>query len=154
VLALPLKREALRRAAHLRHRRHLLDHCHHWDPHQRSPRAAHAHRCLSMGDPSGKAPIVDLSSSSDEKGLIPNTLRDVEFARKLFSDLNCNVLGTPGDDKFIVLSDSDEEEDVREEITTDADGAPSSAVGIPASTASTTDTEEALKGVQDDNIDD
>jgi hydrogenase maturation factor len=97
---------------------------------------------------------VDLSLSSDKKGLIPDTLRDAEFTRKLFSDLNCDVLGTPSEGKILILNDSDEEEDVREEITADADGAPSSVVGIPTSTASTTDTEEALKGVQDDNTDD
>jgi hypothetical protein len=37
--------------------------------------------------------VVDLSSSSDEKGLIPDTSWDEEFVRRLFGDLNCGVLG-------------------------------------------------------------
>jgi hypothetical protein len=40
------------------------------------------------------------------------TLRDEEFPKKLFGDLNCELLGSPGDDNIIVLSDSDEEEEV------------------------------------------
>jgi hypothetical protein len=52
---------------------------------------------------------VDLSSSSDEEGLIHDTSQDVEFARKLFGDLNHGVLGPLDDGKIIILSDSDEE---------------------------------------------
>jgi hypothetical protein len=36
------------------HRRHLLDHRHHWSPRQRSPCAAHTHQCLSRGIPPGR----------------------------------------------------------------------------------------------------
>jgi hypothetical protein len=53
-------------------------------------------------------------------------------------------LGLSGDGKVIVLSDSNEEEEVHNEITTEADAAPSSIAGI---LASTTDTNEAFKGV-------
>jgi hypothetical protein len=97
---------------------------------------------------------MDLSLSLDEEGLIPDTSRDAEFASKLFGDLNGEVLGPPGDDKVIIISDSNEEEEVCEEITADADAVPSSAAGISTSTASATDTDEALKGVQGDNSDD
>jgi hypothetical protein len=90
---------------------------------------------FEQGGPSRKALIVDLSSSSNEEGVIPDTSRDVEFARRLFSDLN-------------------EEEEVHEEITADTDATHSSDAGIPVSTASTTDTDEPLKGVQGDNSDD
>jgi hypothetical protein len=107
---------------------------------------------LEQGGPFGKAPIMDLSSSSDEEGLIPDALQDVEFARRFFGDLNRDILGPPDDGKVIILNDYDEEE-VHEEVTADADGVPSSAARIPASTASTVDTDEALKGVQDDNSD-
>jgi hypothetical protein len=55
--------------------------------------------------------MVNLSSSSDEEGIITDTSRAEEFARRLFGDLNCDVLGTPDDGKIIILSDSDEEED-------------------------------------------
>jgi hypothetical protein len=51
--------------------------------------------------------VVDLSSSSDEEGLIPDTSRDEEFTRRLFGDLNCNILGSPSDGNIIILNDSD-----------------------------------------------
>jgi hypothetical protein len=96
--------------------------------------------------------MVDLSSSSDEECLIPDTSWDEEFARRLFGDLNCNILGPPDDGKVIILSDSDEEEvKVREEEAVGVDAVHSSAIGIPASAPSATDTDEAPKGVQDDN---
>jgi hypothetical protein len=61
----------------------------------------------------GKALVVDLSLSSDEGDLIADVSRDEEFTTRLFGDLNRDVLGPPGDDNIIILSDSDEEEDVR-----------------------------------------
>jgi hypothetical protein len=62
--------------------------------------------------------VVDLSLSSGDECLINDTSHDEEFTRRLFSDLNHDVLGPPDDDKIIILSDSDEEEeDVREEKT-------------------------------------
>jgi hypothetical protein len=45
----------------------------------------------------------------DEEGLIPNTSWDTEFARRLFGDLNRDVLRPPGDSKVIIFSDSDEQ---------------------------------------------
>jgi hypothetical protein len=96
-----------------------------------------------------------MSSSSDGEGLIPDTSWDEEFTKKLLSDLNHEVLGPPGDGKIIILSDSDEEEEeVREEIITDTNVAPSSAIGILDSTASTTDIDDVLKEVRNDNSDD
>jgi hypothetical protein len=96
--------------------------------------------------------VVDPSSSSDEEGPIHDTSRDEKFARRLFGDLNRDVHGPPDNGKVIFLSDSDEEEEeVHEEDATDAEAMPSSAAGIPASTACTTDADEEPKGVQDDN---
>jgi hypothetical protein len=63
---------------------------------------------FQQGGPSEKDPVVDLSSSSDEEGLIPDTSRDEEIARRLFGNLNRAVLGPPGDGKVIILSDFDE----------------------------------------------
>jgi hypothetical protein len=54
--------------------------------------------------------VVDLSLSSGDECLINDTSHDEEFTRRLFSDLNHDVLGPPDDDKIIILSDSDEEE--------------------------------------------
>jgi hypothetical protein len=34
--------------------------------------------------------------------------RDEQFARRLFGNLNRDVLGPPDDDKIIIISDSDE----------------------------------------------
>jgi hypothetical protein len=59
--------------------------------------------------------VVDLSLFSDERDLIADVSRDEVFVRRLFGDLNRDVLGPPDDSKIIILSDSDKEEEVREE---------------------------------------
>jgi hypothetical protein len=89
---------------------------------------------FEQGGPSRKAPVIDLSSSSDEEDLIAATSHDFEFTQRLFGELNCAVLGPPGDGKIIILIDSDEEE-VCEEKTTDTEYAAASATVNPASTA-------------------
>jgi hypothetical protein len=97
--------------------------------------------------------MVDLSSSLDEEGLIPDTSWDEEFTKRLFDDLNHDILGPPSDGKVIILSNSDEEKEVCEEITANTDAAPSATVKSPAPTASAVDTDEDPKGMQDDNSD-
>jgi hypothetical protein len=42
------------------------------------------------------------------EGIIPDTSRYEEFARRLFDNLNRGVFGPPGNGKVIILSDSDE----------------------------------------------
>jgi hypothetical protein len=98
--------------------------------------------------------VVDLSSSSEEEDLIPDTSRDFEFAQCLFDELNRALLGSPGDGKVIILSDSDDEKkEMREEKSTGAkDGAASAAVN-PASTTSANDA-DAPTGTKNDNSDD
>jgi hypothetical protein len=66
---------------------------------------------------------MDLSSSSDDEGLITDVSWDEEFTRRLFGDFNRDVLGPSGDGKIVILSDSDEEEEVREEKTTGTEDA-------------------------------
>jgi hypothetical protein len=84
--------------------------------------------------------VVDLSSSSDEESLIADVSWDEEFTRRLFGDLNHDVLGLPSDGKITILSYSDEEEEeVREEKTTGTEDATISAAVNPASTASADD---------------
>jgi hypothetical protein len=85
---------------------------------------------------SENALVVDLSSSSDEGDLIVDVSRDKEFVRRLFCDLNRDVPGPLGDGKIIILSDSNEEEEVCEENAADVEAAPSSTIRSPASTAS------------------
>jgi hypothetical protein len=82
---------------------------------------------FEQGGTSKKAPVVDLSSSSDVEGLIPDTSHDEEFTRRIFGDINCDVLRLLSDGNIIILSDSNEEEEVREEDVVDAKVAPSSA---------------------------
>jgi hypothetical protein len=91
---------------------------------------------LEQGGPSEKVPVVDLSSSSDEECLISDTLRNDEFTKRLFGDLNCDVLGPPGDAR------SSSSEEVREEDAADTETVPSSAMTSPAPTASTDDVDK------------
>jgi hypothetical protein len=119
-------------------------------PLQSLPEVSSHHHCspvFEQGGCSRKAPVVDLSSSSDEEGLILDTSWDEEFTRRLFGDLNRDVLRPPGDNKVIILSDSDEEEEeVHEENATDVKTMPFSATRVLASTTSTADADEAPKG--------
>jgi hypothetical protein len=99
-----------------------------------------------------QVPVVDLSLSLDEEDFMADTSRDEDFTRWLFGELNRDVLGPPGDGKVIVLSDSDEEEEVREETVTDA--TPSANMKSSTSTTSATDAAEDSRKMQDDNSDD
>jgi hypothetical protein len=106
---------------------------------------------FEQGRPSERILVVDLSS--DEEDLIPDTSWDEEFTKRLFGDPNCELLGPPDEGKVIVLSDSDEEEEVREEDASDTEIVPSSVVKSTIPTASATDADDAPEGVQDDNND-
>jgi hypothetical protein len=90
--------------------------------------------------PSGKAPVVDLSSPSDEEEPIHDISRDFKFTQRLFGKLNLDFLGLPSDDKVIVLSDYDEEreEACEEKSNSIKDAATSVAVNL-VSTTSTDD---------------
>jgi hypothetical protein len=48
-----------------------------------------------------------------------DTSHDEEIARKLFSDLNSDILEPPIDGKIIILDDSDDDDEAQEEKTTD-----------------------------------
>jgi hypothetical protein len=98
--------------------------------------------------------VIELSSSSNEEDFFADTSQDAEFARRLFGDLNHDLLGPPGDGKRIVLNDSDKEEDVREETTTDAFVVPSAIAKSSTPAASTADADEDPGKMQDDNSDD
>jgi hypothetical protein len=97
--------------------------------------------------------MVDLTSSSGEEDFFADTSWDEELTRKLFGDLNRDILGPPGDGKIIVLSDCDDEDEAHEDVTVNAEAAPPSAVNSPVTPASTSDTDETPDGVQDDNSD-
>jgi hypothetical protein len=71
---------------------------------------------FKQGRPSGKASVIDLSSSSDEEDLMAATPRDFEFVQRLFGELNNTVLWPLVYDKIIVLNGSDEEEVCEEKM--------------------------------------
>jgi hypothetical protein len=96
---------------------------------------------------------VDLALSSDEEDSVADTSRDKEFTRKLFGDLNRDILGPPGDGKIIVISDSDDEDETHEDAAVNAKAAPPSATNSVDSPTSASDADETPDGVLDDNAD-
>jgi hypothetical protein len=108
---------------------------------------------FEQGRPSKKILVVDHSSSSDEKDLIPDITWDAEFTKKLFGNLNRELPGSLDDYKIIILNDSDEEiEEVHEEDAADAETVPSSAVKSPTPTTSAANTDDADKGHSPDRV--
>jgi hypothetical protein len=86
---------------------------------------------FEQGNASGKIPKLDRSS------FIVDASHDEELARKLFGNLNRDILRPPGDGKIIVLDDSDDDGEAQEEKTADiestvalasADDAPAAAM--------------------------
>jgi hypothetical protein len=96
---------------------------------------------------------VDLTLSSGEEDSVADTSRDEELARKLFGDLNRDILRSPGDGKIIVLSDSDDEDETHEDATINAEAAPPSAANFADSPTSAPDADDTPDGVPDDNAD-
>jgi hypothetical protein len=97
--------------------------------------------------------MIDLSLSLDEENFIADTSHDAEFTKKFFGDLNCDILGPPGDGKVIILDDSDEEKEVSDEKTVDIELTATSAVVNPASTASAVAVDAPVE-VKNNNSDD
>jgi hypothetical protein len=90
-----------------------------------SPRR-HCSLVFEQGSTSGVTPVSGPSS------LVVNTSHDEEFTRKLFGDLNRDILGPAGDGKIIIIDNSDD--DAQEEGTADIDPTtvPASAADAPA----------------------
>jgi hypothetical protein len=97
--------------------------------------------------------MIDLSSSSDEKIFIVDTSHDVKLTKKLFGDLNRDILRPPSDGKIIVLDDSDEENEAQEEKNTGIESMAASASTDPTSSAPTS-ADDAPAGAKIDNSDD
>jgi hypothetical protein len=91
-------------------------------------------RCSSVFEQGGASGATPVSGASS---LVVDTSRDEVFARKLFGDLNRDILGPPGDGKIIIIDDFDDE--TQEEGTTDIDptAVPASAADAPAGTSVT-----------------
>jgi hypothetical protein len=80
---------------------------------------------------------------SGPSSLVIDTSRDEEFTRKLFGDLNHDILRPPGDGKIIIIDDSNDDDEAQMEGT---DGA--EPMAVPTSAA------DALAGTWVDNSDD
>jgi hypothetical protein len=102
---------------------------------------------FEQGNASRKTPMINHSS------FIVDTSHDVELARKLFGDLNCDIIRPPGDDKIIVLDDSDNDAEAQEEKTVGMES-----TIAPASTdlalSAPTSVDDAPAGSKIDNSDD
>jgi hypothetical protein len=109
---------------------------------------------FEQSGPSRNIPVIELSSSSDEEGFFADIARDADFTKRLFGDLYRDLLGLPGDGKVIVISDSDEEKEVREETYADAEVAPPTVVKSLTPASSAADSDEDLGKMQDGNSDD
>jgi hypothetical protein len=70
---------------------------------------------FEQGGASGATPVSIPSS------LVVDTSRDEEFIRKLFGDLNRDILGPPGDSKIIIIDKSDDDDEAQEEGMTGID---------------------------------
>jgi hypothetical protein len=80
---------------------------------------------------------------SSPSSLVVDTSHDEEFTRKLFGNLNRDLLGPPSDGKIIIIDDSDDDDEAQEEGTTGAES-----TVVPAYAA------EAPVGTRVDNSDD
>jgi hypothetical protein len=88
----------------------------------------HCSPLFELGSASRMTPVSGPSS------LFVDTSRDEEFARKLFGDLNRDILGPSGDSKIIIIDDSDDDDEAQEEGTADINPmtVPASTVDAPA----------------------
>jgi hypothetical protein len=88
-------------------------------------------RCSPVFEQGSASRMTPVSGHSS---LFVDTSRDEEFTRKLFDDLNHNILGLPGDGKIIIIDDSDDNDEVQEEGTADIEpmSIPVSAADAPA----------------------
>jgi hypothetical protein len=91
------------------------------------------HRCSSVFEQGGASGATPVSGPSS---LVVDTSRDEEFTRKLFADLNRDILGPPGDSKIIIIDNSDDDDEAQEEGTAGAEptAVPVSAADAPAGT--------------------
>jgi hypothetical protein len=89
--------------------------------------------------------VVDLSLSSNEEYLIPDTSRDFEFAQCLYCEFNHAFLGPLADDKIIILSNCDEKKEQMCEKSTSAEVASAPAAVNPASSTSTDDVDAPVE---------
>jgi hypothetical protein len=71
----------------------------------------HCSPVFEQGSAAGTTPV------SGSSLLVVDTSLNEEFARKLFGDLNHDILGPPGDGKIIIIDDSDDDDEAQGEGT-------------------------------------
>jgi hypothetical protein len=91
------------------------------------------HRCSSVFEQSSASGATPVSSPSL---LVVDTSRNEQFARKLFGDLNRDILKPPDDGKIIMIDKSDDDDEAQEEGMVGAEPTmvPASTVDAPAGT--------------------
>jgi hypothetical protein len=102
---------------------------------------------FEQGNTSEKTLMIDPSS------FIIDTSCDVELTRKLFGDLNRDILRPPGDGKIIVLDDSDDNAEAQEEKTASIESTTALASADLALSAPTS-ADDAPTGAKISNSDD
>jgi hypothetical protein len=103
--------------------------------------------------PSKGLSVLNLSLKEEDNDLDTlDTSQDEDISHKLFGDLNRDLLGLPGDDHAIVISDSEEVE-VHEDDRAGTDVLPFSLRVSLAPSASAANNDDASYGVQDDSSD-
>jgi hypothetical protein len=102
---------------------------------------------FEQGNASEKTLMIDPSS------FIIDTSCDVELTRKLFGDLNRDILRSPGDGKIIVLDDSDDNAEAQEEKTASIESTTALASADLALSAPTS-ADDAPTGAKISNSDD
>jgi hypothetical protein len=80
-----------------------------------SPSEVLSRHCCSPVFEQGSA--LGMTPVSGPSSLVVDTSRDEEFTRKLFSDLNRDILRPPADGKIIIFDDSDDDDEAQEEGT-------------------------------------
>jgi hypothetical protein len=71
-----------------------------------------------MEDKRGTTGAIRISASAGSpSSLFVDTSHDEQFTRKLFGDLNRNILGPPGNGKIIIIDDSDNDDEAQDEGT-------------------------------------
>jgi hypothetical protein len=102
-----------------------------------SPLDVSLRRCCSSVFEQGGASRATLVSGPSS--LVVDTSLDEEFTRKLFGDLNRDILRPPGDGKIIIIDDSDDDNEAQEEGTADINPTvvPASTTDAPVGTSAT-----------------
>jgi hypothetical protein len=110
------------------------------------------HRCSSVFEQSSASAATPVSGPSS---LVVDTSRDEEFTRKLFIDLNHDILGPPGDGKIIIIDDSDDDDEAQEDGTAHIDptAVPASAADAPAGTSVANSDDQGSEQVVDGGSD-